>query len=72
MSAECDQAVLCNPEILPVVIATYGANLLYLTTLILLSVFKYKVSGFTLHLLFGIELVMIAVFAQSILLLRVS
>ena len=51
---------------------TYGANLLYLTALNFLSVCKFKATGFTLYLLLGIELVMIAVFTQGILLLLVS
>ena len=72
MTEECNQVVICNQGLLLATTLTYGANLLYLTVLNFLSVCKYKVTGFTLHLLLGIELVMIAVFTQQILLFRVS
>ena len=72
MTEECKSVVFCNQGLLLVTTLTYGANLLYLTVLNFLSVCKYKVTGFTLHLLLGIELVMIAVFTQGFLLLRVS
>ena len=71
MTEEC-KSVLCNQGLLLATALTYGANLLYLTVLNFLSFCKYKVTGFTLHLLLGIELVMIAVFTQSIMLLRMS
>ena len=72
MTEECNQVVICNQGLLLATTLTYGANLLYLTVLNFLSVCKYKVTGFTLHLLLGIELVMIASFTQGILLLRMS
>ena len=70
--SDCSSVVLCNPGILLATILTYGANLIYLTVLNILSVFKYKVRGFTLTLLIGIEAVMVSVLIQAILLIQIK
>ena len=49
----------------------YGVMLLFLAVLISLNVYKYKVYGFTFHMLNALESVVIAVFIGSILLIRV-
>ena len=49
----------------------YGVMLLYLAALIGLTVYKYKVFGFTFRMLVALESVVIVVFIGSILLIRV-
>jgi hypothetical protein len=46
--------------------------LIFLAVLISLNVYKYKVFGFTFHMLNALESVVIAVFIGSILLIRVN
>ena len=49
----------------------YAVMLLYLAVLIGLTVYKYKVFGFTFRMLVALESVVVAVFIGSILLIRV-
>jgi len=72
MAEECNAVVFCTQGLPLVMTLTNGANLLYVTVLIFIGVCKYKFTGFTLHLLLGMELVLIAIFIQGIVLLRMN
>lgn len=70
--ADCTLVVLCDKGVMLATTATYSANLFYLTVLNALSIFKYKVRGFTLYLLIGIQVLMIAALVQAVMLTRIK
>lgn len=51
---------------------TYSALLVYLSAIVCLTVFKYKIRGFTLHLLVGQEIAVIALWIELIVFLRMN
>ena len=60
MEGKCGLALVCNTNVRLASLCIYSAMLIYLTTFIFLTVFKYKVKGFTLRLLVGLEIAVIA------------
>ena len=67
MENNCTLALVCNEKIRLASVCIYGVMLVCLTTFIFLTILKYKVYGFPLKLLVGLEIVVLALLAGVVL-----
>jgi hypothetical protein len=64
---ECPLALVCNKKVRLASLCIYGVMLIYLSTIIYFTLFKYKVYGFTLKLLVGLEIAVTALLIAVVL-----
>jgi hypothetical protein len=64
---ECPLALVCNKKVRLASLCIYGVMLIYLSTFIYFTLFKFKVYGFTFKLLVGLEIAVTALLIAVVL-----